>query len=49
MNHLTPFSYTLTPLHPDPVFAVGVGEGGALRWWAMGGAASFAKRWSWFP
>jgi hypothetical protein len=26
--------------------AVGVGEGGACQWWAMGGAASFAKRWS---
>jgi len=29
--------------------AVGVGEGGACRWWAMGGAASFAKRWNWLP
>ncbi len=28
-------------------FAVGVGEGGACQWWAMGGAARFAKRWSW--
>ena len=27
--------------------AVGVGEGGACRWWGMGGAASFAKCWSW--
>jgi hypothetical protein len=26
------------------LFAVGVGAGGALRRWAMGGAASFAKR-----
>ena len=29
--------------------AAGLGEGGACRWWAMGGAASFAKRWSWLP
>ena len=31
------------------LFAVGVGAGGACRWWAMGGAASFAKHWSWLP
>jgi hypothetical protein len=33
------------------IFAVGVGAGagGANQWWAMCGAASFAKRWSWLP
>jgi len=28
-------------------FVAGAGAGGALRWWAMRGAASFEMRWSW--